>query len=202
MRDDPVVTEKSRSLVSVRAGWILVGAGLVCGILAAFMLFRAVGPAFKDALVRPACATPCSEVLDLDEGHYLVFEEIGRSTSVGPLSSTTEGPTTIRPADVTVASRTGPPLDVAESGASQTIQRNGAIYRGVVSFEVDEAGQYRVAVDAPRATRILVAPGLFQTFLRALPGVGVAGVGVLVGLTGVVLLVLAWVRRRTAEERG
>lgn len=184
--------------MTFRSGWLLVGIGLVCGIVAALMLVRSVGPAFNDVLLRSPCATPCSEVLDLDAGHYLVFEEVGRSTSVGPFSSTTEEPMTIAPADVVVTSPTGRILDVAQPGSSQTIDRNGAIYGGAVSFQVPEAGRYRVVVDAPRATRILVAPGLGQTFLRALPGIGVASLGFAVGLTGLVLLIVAWIRRRNA----
>lgn len=196
--DDPVVTPRTPRFVTFRVGWLLVGVGLVCGIVAGFVLVRSVGPAFKDALVRPACPTPCSEALDLEAGHYLVFEEIGRSTSVGPFSSTTQGLTTITPDEVAVTSPTGQALEIGQPTSSQTIERGGTIYGGAVSFEVPAAGRYRIAVDAPGATRILVAPGLGQTFLRALPGIGVAGLGGAVGLTGVVLLIMAWIRRRHA----
>ena len=197
VRDDPGVTATARRLVSFRVGWLLIAVGLVLGIAAAIVLVIAVGPAFKDALVRAPCATPCSEVLDLDAGTYLVFEEIGRSTRVGPFSSTTQGPTTVSPADVTVTSPTGRALDVSEPGSSESINRNGGIYAGAVSFHVAEPGRYRVVVDSASDTRILVAPGLGQTFIRALPGIGAAAIGFAVGLTGLVLLIIAWSRRRT-----
>jgi len=194
------VTTNKRGLVDLRTGWLLVGVGLACGVAAAFMLVSSVGPAFDDAFLKHPCPTPCSEVRDLDAGHYLVFEQIGRSTSVGPLSSTTQGPTTITPADVVVTSPTGRTLAVAEPGTSQTIDRNGSIYGGAVSFHVPEAGRYRVTVNAPGETRVLVAPGLGQTFLRALPGIAVAGLGFVAGATGLVLLIIAWVRRRSAAR--
>lgn len=197
--DDPGVTAKTPRLVNFRVGWLLVALGLACGVVAAFMLVGSVGPAFEDALVRAPCATPCSEVLDLEAGHYLVFEEIGRSTSVGPFSSTTESPATVSPADVAVTSPSGGGLDVAAPGTSQTIDRNGVVYGGVAGFHVRQPGRYRVAVDAPPGSWVLVAPGLGQTFLRALPGLGVAAVGFVVGLTGLVFLVVAWIRRRTPE---
>ena len=191
-----MVTVRTRRFVSFRVGWLLAGAGLACGILAAFMLVRSVGPAFRDALVRSPCVTPCSEVLALDAGHYLVFEEIGRSASVGPFSATMQGPTTISPADVAVTSASGSTLEVAEPGSSQSINRNGAIYAGVVSFRVPEAGRYRVAIEASHGRRILVAPGLGQTLVKALPGIAVAGIGFAAGLTGLVVLIVAWIRRR------
>jgi hypothetical protein len=194
------MTMEMRRLVNFRVGGLLVGVGLACGFSAAFMLVSSVGSAFNDSFLRHPCATPCSEVLDLDAGHYLVFEQIGRSTSIGPLSSTTQGPATISPADVAVTSPTGRTLAVAEPSSSQTIDRNGAMYGGVVSFHVPEAGRYRVSVDAPGERRVLVAPGLGQTFLKALPGVVVAGLGFVAGVTGLVVLIVAWIRRRSAAR--
>lgn len=193
------MTAKTPRLVNVRVGWALVCVGVVLGIVAVFMLVGSVGPALKDALVRPPWATPCSESLDLEAGRYLVFEEVGRSTSVGPFSSSTEGPATVSPAEVAVTSPSGEALDVVAPSASETIDRNGAIYGGVAGFHVREPGRYRVAVDAPPGTRILVAPGLGQTFLEALPGIGVAVIGFAVGLTGLVFLIVAWIRRRTPD---
>lgn len=192
------MTMEMRRLVNFLVGWLLVGVGLACGISAMFMLASSVGSAFNDSILRNPCATPCSEVRDLDAGHYLVFEQIGRSTSIGPLSSTTQGPATISPADVAVTSPpTGQALEVAEPSSSQTIERNGAIYGGVVSFHVPEAGRYRVSVDAPAETRVLVAPGLGQTFLKALPGVAVAVLGLAAAVTGLVVLIVARMRRTT-----
>lgn len=194
------MTMEMRRLVNFRVGWLLIGIGLACGVSATFMLASSVGSAVNDWFLRQPCATPCSETLDLDAGRYLVFEHIGRSTSIGPLSSTTLGPATISPADVAVTSPTGRALDVAEPSSSQTIGRNGTIYGGVVSFHVPEAGRYRVSVDASGETRVLVAPGLGQTFVKALPGIAVAVPGLVAGVTGLVVLIVAWIRRRSAAR--
>lgn len=67
------MTTGTGRIVNLRVGGILVGAGIACGILAAFMLITSVGAAFNDSFLRDPCATPCSEVLDLHAGHYLVF---------------------------------------------------------------------------------------------------------------------------------
>lgn len=186
--------------MSFRVGWLLVGVGLLCGGVAATLLLGSVGPAFKGAFLRHPCDTPCSEVLRLEAGHHLVFEEIGRSTEVGPFSSTFERQATITVGDVVVTSPTGRSLAVARPSSSQTIERDGVIHGGVVSFDVPEPGDHRIVVDAPGSTRVLVAPGLGQTFLAALPGLAVAALGLVAGVTGLVLLILAWNRRRTAER--
>ncbi|HEX6326936.1 MAG TPA: hypothetical protein VFZ72_10225 [Jiangellaceae bacterium] len=91
-------------------------------------------------------------------------------------------------------------MDVEEPSSSQRIGRNGTIYSGVVSFHVPEAGRYRVAVDAPGETRVLVAPELIQTFVKALPGIAVAVPGFVAGVTGLVVLIVAWIRRPSAAR--
>jgi hypothetical protein len=186
-------------LVSFRLGWLFFGSGLAAGAVAAFILVGSVGSAVNDVFFRDPCATPCTEVRNLDKGQYLVFEQTGRSRSIGPLSTTTQGPATITPGLVTVTSETGQTLDVVEPGTSQTIDRNGDIYRGAVSFHVSEPGRYRVSIDAPRETRILVAPGLGRTFLKALPGLVVAGLGFVSGMAGLVVLIIAWTRQRNTR---
>jgi hypothetical protein len=105
---------------------------------------------------------------------------------------------TISPSEVVVTSPTGQELDVLEPGSSESIDRSGTIYGGVVSFRVPDAGPYRVSVDAPAETLVLVAPSLGQTFLKALPGAALAGFGVIAGVTGLGLSIVAWTRPRSA----
>jgi hypothetical protein len=180
-------------------GWAIVGIGLACGVVAALMLVSSVGSAVNDVFFRDPCATPCAGVRNLEKGNYLVFERVGSSSSVGPFSSRFQGRGTISRTDVTITSIGGRALEVGEPGTSQTIDRGGTIYAGVVSFHVPESGRYRVAVDAPAETRILVAPGFGQIFVKALPGLVVGGIGVVDGVVGLVLLILAWIHRRSAD---
>jgi hypothetical protein len=187
----------TRPLVTFRVGWLLVGLGVAAGAVAAFVLATAVGPSLKDTFLRDPCTTPCSESRDLDAGNYLVFERVGSSRTIGPLSTKTEGPATVTPDDVSITSSTGQELEVGEPGTSQTIDRNGTTYGGVVSFHVPADGRYQVSIDAPDPTRVLVAPSLGQTFVGALPGLAAAAVASIVGVIGLVVLIIAWLRRRT-----
>lgn len=192
------MTTTKRRLVSSRVGWVLVTFGLALGIVAAILLARSVGPALNAAFFKHSCATPCSQVLGLNAGRYLVFEQTGDSNSVGPVTTSHRGPTTITQSDVVVTSADGRTLDVFASNGSETITRNGTIYTGAVSFRVPESGRYRVSVHAPGATHVIVAPGIGQLFAKALPGVAVAVVGLVAGTMGIVVLILAWTRRRSA----
>lgn len=187
-------------MVSFRTGWLLVGVGLVTAVSAVFLLVSLVGSAVNETFLRHPCVTPCSEVLDLDAGRYVVFEQVGRSRSAGPITTTTQGPTTISPADVDVTAPTGGALNISLPGSTQTIDRNGMIFRGVVSFEVPESGRYRVTIDAPGRTAVFVAPGIGQTLLKALPGIALGGVGAIAMVAGVVLLLIAWTRRRSTAQ--
>jgi hypothetical protein len=185
-------------LVSFRIGLSLVGVGLVGGILAALLLVSALSSPFKAVFLSDPCSTPCSEVLRLDQGNYVVFEQIGTSNRYGPATSSTQVPATITSEDVSVTSSAGQELKIAELASTQTIDRNGTIYGGVASFHVPAEGRYRVDVDASAPTRIVVAPGLIQSFARALPGLGVAILSALVGCLGLLVILLAWLRRSSA----
>lgn len=154
----------------------------------------------KDTFLRDSCATPCSEVLDLDAGRYLVFEQTGDSRSVGPVTTTHQGATTITPSDVAITSAAGRTLEIAQSNGSETINRDGTIYTSAVSFHVPESGRYRVSVHAPGDTHVLVAPGIGQLFAKGLPGAGLAALGVSAGIAGLVVLIVAWTRRRAAAQ--
>lgn len=182
-------------IVNFRTGWTLIGLGLACGVAAGFLLVATVGPAVQDLFLSDPCATPCDRDFELREGHYLVFEQLGRSTSIGPYSSTTIDAPTITPADVTLTSSAGEPLVATDLNTTQTIDRNGTIYRGVAGFDVPSEGTYRLSIDVPDQSRVVLAPGLGQTFLRAIPGLLTAGLGSMALLAGFVVLLIAWVRR-------
>jgi hypothetical protein len=183
-------------LVNFRSGWLLVAAGIACGGLAALLLVNAVGSAFSDSFLHEPCDTPCSSVLELEQGDYLVFELVGRSKQIGSVTWSSRGPETLGPADVRVQSVNGQELKIREPSSGQTIERNGAIYGGVVRFDVPEAGRYTVSIKGCSDKSVLVAPALDQTFLKAIPGVLVVLLGGIALSAGLVVLLMARSRRR------
>ena len=53
-----------------------------------------------------------------------------------------------------------------------------------------------IGIEASHGGRILVAHGLGQPLVMALRWIAVAGIGFAAGLTGLVVLIVAWIRRR------
>lgn len=185
-------------LVNFRTAWALLGAGAVCLVAAVFLLVHSIGSAFGDAFFSEPCATPCSMTLDLSEGTYVVFERVGVSKHVGPVTSSRWEAASISPSDVVVTARGGSVLAMSQPGVSQTIDRNGTTYGGVASFDVPAAGSYEVSVEAPDPTRVVIAPSLGETFVKALPGLGIGLLGSLALTFGLGIGLVARGRRRAS----
>jgi len=64
-----------------------------------------------------------------------------------------------------------------------------------VRFDVPEAGHYTVSIKGRSGKSVLVAPGLDQTFRKAIPGVLVGLLGGIAISTGLVVLLMARGRR-------
>lgn len=171
--------------------------GVLLGVAAVVML---VGPGrdLVGGLTRPACATPCSRLMDLSKGTTVVFERVGDQVGGGGFTYSEMRVGTIGPRDVRVARPDGPPLEILPmpSGSSQTLNRNGALYRGVARIRVPQDGTYVVTVTGSSSTEVVLAPDIGQTFLHALPWIGLGGVGFLFLATGFVLLVVVKPARR------
>jgi hypothetical protein len=150
-----------------------------------------VGPAFDAAFFSDPCAVPCSTSVTLGEGTYLVFAQIDPVTGRSGV---------FRPSDMALTTDGDVSLQVSATRSDETIDRNGSVYRGVLRFTVAEPGRYRVALKAPAGARIVIAPSLMQTFVRALPAVGLVVAALPVGVTGLVLVLLGG--RRSNRELG
>lgn len=179
---------------------MLVGVAATIGVIAALLL-AAPAKLFFSSMSAPVCPTPCTETVRLGPGTYVVFERVGRSIGGGGFSYTQVGPTTIGPSDVHVTSSAGESIQVVgmPGDSSQTLDRGGAVYNGVARLRVPRAADYRVEVSAPSPTSVVVAPDVGRMFLRALPGLGVGALAALVGGTGLILLLVAWSRRRAVR---
>ncbi len=185
-------------LVNFRKGWALLGAGAVCVVAAAFLLVHSIGSAVEVSFFSEPCATPCSVNLDLGEGTYLVFEQVGVSKQVGAVTASRWEAASISPSDVVVTAPDGSVLSTSRPGVTQTIDRNGTTYGGVASFEVPAAGAYEVSVEAPDRTSVVIAPSLGQTFVKALPGLGIGLLGSLAFTFGLGILLIARGRQKAA----
>lgn len=145
-----------------------------------------VGSAGADvvrAFTAPIRDTPLDVTIDLDDGTYVIYEQ-------------TAGRVTIEPDAVSVLSPSGDSLPVETTTFDETIDRNGSTFTGAVRFTVQESGVHQVFVDGV-GQQVIVAPSIASSFGNALAWLGVAALGALLAVIGIVLLILGLVRGRS-----
>lgn len=146
-------------------------------------------------LAAPAYESPTTIEQHLDPGRYTLFQETGGVIGgSGFTYRTTEWPT-LGPADVTVVGPDGRRLVLEQRMATETIERSGSSYLGVVSFAVERPGRYAVQV-AGEPDRVILARSLFDGTSRWLPLLGAGAVVGGIAATTFLVLVIVKARRR------
>ncbi len=159
---------------------------LILGVVVgAIGLAKAVGPYVGTLTSAPAFDVPGTASVHLSSGDYLVYE---RSNSE------------IAPSMVTVTSDTGDPISVdAPDTGNDRIPRDGSVYVGAVKFHAPAPGYYNVRVDAPLASRVIVARPVEDTLRRAIGWWALALAGAGAAITGVVMWIVGASRRKRAR---
>jgi len=201
MMPDQSVARTSRGRGLVITGAVLAGVSLVLVVVAGVLIGRSVGGPLISAFTSPARTTPVDASLSLNPGRYTVFERTGTSSKTGPVTATSNNGTTVTPDDVTVTGPDGDTLATTTIGGSETITREDAVYTGAVRFRVPAAGTYRVRVDVPAGTEVVVAPALGTGFRAVLPWVAIGAISTFVLIVGSIVLAVGLVRRHSARRR-
>ncbi len=149
------------------------------------------------ALSSRVLVTPGSTERHLTPGTWRVFQRTGTKTGVAGLSITHLNPPDLQPAEVTV---TGPDggVPVGYTTVSETLTEGRAVYTAQLQFDVTSAGTYRVRVDTPAPSEVVIARSLTDVYRGAggwLVGIFLGG---LTAVVGVVLVVVGSVRRSRA----
>jgi hypothetical protein len=137
--------------------------------------------------------------MHLEHGDYMVYEDKGTS-SIGNAFSQDDS-VTITPENVSVTAPDGTAVPVSERGSIiETLNVDGRRYVGAVRFTAPVAGEYVVGVTAtPVANHVLVARPIGSVARGSLGWFGLAALGGVILVVGVVLLIVGAVRRgRTA----
>jgi hypothetical protein len=160
---------------------ILVGLGLVAiaGAGVSVMLFHRIFVA--------TYAVPGSIRVHLHEGTWNVYELEGDNQALS-----------IEPSMVTVAGPYGRVRVHAPDGES--ISRGGDGFGAAAQFEARTDGSYRISVDAPARTRVMIAPSFLDILLDTLPWLIAAGVAGIVALVGFVMLIAGTTRRQRVKR--
>ncbi|WP_198949970.1 DUF2510 domain-containing protein [Kineosporia sp. A_224] len=169
--------------------------GAVCGIRVALHAAPvAVGGASAPLLTVPEEGT---RVLEATE--YALLEGTGTQTSVGGVSTSTNRATSLTPGDVTVTGPGGATVPVRPTGnGTETFSRDGVVFTAFAYVTIPAAGEYTIALTGTPGAQVLVNRSISSGLRGMLPWIlgGVAG-----GLTlvvGLVLLLVALVRRPRA----
>lgn len=181
-----------RSRSTLRVGLLVLAIGVAAGIVG---LVGALRPVFQTVLTG-SLETPVATTLDLDEGHYIVYEWTGTARGGGGFTFTNNGAMTLT---VESAAVTGPsgervPVRLATRG-SQTITQGTRIYSDALAFDAPRTGSYTVVIESIAPGRVVIARSLGDTFRRAVPMILLAVGGFLALVAGAVLLVIHTVRR-------
>jgi flagellar basal body-associated protein FliL len=139
---------------------ILLAAVAVLALVAGGVAgFRLVSSGLNN-LTAPAMNPPATRVTTLSPGRYTLYQRTGTQSGGGGITFSENGPADLTPSDVQV---TGPDGEVPTEADpdNETLDRNGAVYTGALSFQVVTHGQYQVHVSGP-PTQVVLARALFD----------------------------------------
>jgi hypothetical protein len=169
------------------------GPGLALSLILMFVgiiilvpsVIKGFAPIFS-GITKNSVMTPYNDTLHFSHGKYLVYS---RTDDVFGEE--------ITPSDVKVDDGnipTGFPAD------SEHITRNGATFQGVVEFDIPSAGDYTVQIETTRPHEVIITRSLIDSVKGALGWFGLAALGFILAVTGLVLTIVGSVRRGRAQR--
>lgn len=180
-----------------RVGLGVILASVAVLLFAVAMLAVRSGPAFAQMMLADAYALPMDDTMTLDAGTWVVFERTGHQEQSGPVTFTTNHATGLTPDQVSVTDAAGEPVPTSRVTSTQTVNRNGTLYTGAVTFEAANEGRYHVTVSGARG-EVLVARDLMSLFASSV----VWFLLIALALAGCAVGVVLVVRRRRQRAPG
>lgn len=177
-------------------GTTMIGVGLglaIVGVVAAVLGIAQLWVFVERLVFADVHAVPGTFTEDLDEGVHLVSLRVGSSGGTGPV--TFESTTWVGIERLEVTGPDGEQL-ATWGGTNETIDRNGATFRGAARFEVTDPGLHTITVVPSRPTAAIVTRSLSDVGAREALGIAGIGLGGLAVVGGIALVVVGVVRRR------
>ena len=160
---------------------------LIVGVLAAIASFVGLGTAllrsFSDA---PTLTSPASDTVVCHPGTYVLYVESGST------------PLTVGNLKITSPDGAAVPVDIET--VTQSISRDGATWSGSLGFVVAQGGAYTVSVSGI-GTTLITAPSFATTAKANLAWIIGVGLSLLTAGLGLILLIVALVKRSGARKR-
>lgn len=178
-----------------RKGYVFAAAVLAAGVVGfALVLFLGLSGLSMQRVVVPGSAELALE----EPGRYTIYHESrsvmdGRVYDVDDVSGLTVE---------LVSAETGESVPLDAPGANTTYELRGRSGRGVLTFEVDRPGAYRLSADYPAGagpeTVLAVGKGLGARIAMTVAGAIAIGIGAF--LLAAAIAVVTFVRRRRAFQ--
>lgn len=164
--------------------------GTVCAFVG--LLLFALGFAGVDGPVHQA---PVTVSIECHVGDYYVYQRVGYQVSGPGFSYFQSGVPTLRPYQVIVRAPDGARTATWATDASESINRGSWSFASSVGFHASRAGKYEVQIARVTPSAVIVAPSLGSAFVRAAKWLILVGVGGPLAVAGLVVLIVALVRR-------
>jgi hypothetical protein len=178
-------------------GIVVLSVGFTCAVVG-LVLFFVIG--FRGLIGAPTYRVPAVVTVNCHEGDYYVYQHTGSQESWPGFSYSSNGAPTLQPDNVIVTGPDGSRVGTWSGNGSETITEGSWIYSNAVGFHASGDGDYQVRVTSVPPTRVIVGPSLGSQFLHAAAWLILFGFGALITITGLVLLIVASVRRSQAKK--
>lgn len=184
-----------------RAGVVVIVASVAALLLAVLMLSVRAGPAFSQMMGAAGYRLPMDTTVTLDAGTWVVFERTGSHDEFGPLTRTTNRLRRLTPDQVSVTDAAGRQLPTSRPTTRQTLNRNGTLYTGAVTFDAPTDGRYHVTVSGSRG-QVLIARDLAGLFVSSAGWLFLVLGAIVGGVAGIALVVAGRRRQRPGPDQG
>jgi hypothetical protein len=166
--------------------------GVLLGMLSIFMVTL---PLLKLVRNAPSVTTPDTVTLHLaSKGLYKVYQLTGTADGPAVPAAVPGGATSIRATDLSLRRAGDGEVAVTEVRHDEIITRNRRIYTAAVAFRVAAPGDYTLQIAGAHG-EVLVARSLADAVRSRVGWVAGIPIGGLLFLTGLVLLIIGFVRR-------
>ena len=167
------------------SGIVLMLLGVVSGIVGIVLIVTS-GGGVVDLLTAPMHTTPFQQALFVRSGITFIYQDETDNITIPATAVQILGPS-------------GQQISTYVPAANETITINGVRYRDVVGFVAPTSGDYHFTIIGP-TTHFIVGPSLGSVVKRAIPGIALIGLGVVLFIIGVVFLIVGLVKRSRSKK--
>lgn len=181
--------------------WLSVIITLIGATLATFGGWQSFQQTFE-LLTVDSFAVPGSDIRELDVGEYEVYGIVAEVSLFNLDESTFLEDPTFFVDDITVTNLgTDETVPLVIENSTVTLSRSANVYAPVASFDITQAGDYEISIDASESSRSVVGRTIQSAPDRVIPWVIMLIAGSILTLVGLAMLITGIVRRGRVKKQ-